>query len=200
MLNPFTNRKLARGGEPARAWVRLMPSPPRGGGARAVAMTLDVQRADGARYEVQDRWMVAGNEPIAVGSELSVLVDPERRSRLVIDWERTRRLQDERQEERRRLLPVGVPVPVAKIHQEAEERGLIDPAPAEREPAAVAAADVPAPIAAANGAEPAFEPPTAPRREVADDLIDRLERLAALHAAGALTDDEFVAVKHQLIG
>lgn len=200
MLNPFTNRKLARGGEPARAWVRRMPSPPRGGGARAVAMTLDVQRADGARYEVQDRWMVAGDEPIAVGSEIRVLVDPERRGRLVIDWDRTRQLHNEKQEERRRLLPVGVPVPVAKIHQEAEERGLIDPAPADRKPAAFTVAAVPAPVAAPNGAEPALEPPAAPRREVADDLIDRLERLAALHAAGALTDDEFAAVKRHLIG
>ncbi|MHA7304497.1 SHOCT domain-containing protein [Arthrobacter sp. TMN-49] len=33
----------------------------------------------------------------------------------------------------------------------------------------------------------------------ADDLLSKLERLAALHAAGALTDAEFAAVKASII-
>ena len=31
-------------------------------------------------------------------------------------------------------------------------------------------------------------------------LVERLERLAALHASGALTDEEFAAAKARLLG
>lgn len=34
----------------------------------------------------------------------------------------------------------------------------------------------------------------------ADDLLGKLERLASLHASGALTDAEFAAVKASIIG
>ncbi|MBP2412527.1 hypothetical protein JOF48_001326 [Arthrobacter stackebrandtii] len=48
-------------------------------------------------------------------------------------------------------------------------------------------------------------PPAAPAVEAApvaapaDDLLNKLERLAALHASGALTDAEFAAVKASII-
>ncbi|GAA1392744.1 hypothetical protein GCM10009639_24850 [Kitasatospora putterlickiae] len=45
-------------------------------------------------------------------------------------------------------------------------------------------ADAPAPAANTSGA----------------DLLEQLERLAALHTAGALTDDEFTRAKQRLIG
>ncbi len=47
-------------------------------------------------------------------------------------------------------------------------------------------------------AAPAVEP--VPVAAPADDLLSKLERLAALHASGALTDDEFAAVKASIIG
>lgn len=139
MLNPFTNRRLARNGEAARAWITRMPAPLRGSGPQSVAMTLDVERADGARYEVRGRWMLAAGEPLTVGSELRVRVDPERKSRLAIDWEETREIHRRKAAERRDLLSVGVAVPVAKLHHEARERGLIDP-PQAPPPAAPPAA------------------------------------------------------------
>lgn len=37
-------------------------------------------------------------------------------------------------------------------------------------------------------------------RSPADDRVGRLERLAALHASGALSDDEFAAEKQRLLG
>ncbi|MEV7176232.1 SHOCT domain-containing protein [Kitasatospora sp. NPDC093679] len=45
----------------------------------------------------------------------------------------------------------------------------------------------------AGAAAPAAAPPPA-------DLLDQLERLAALHGAGALTDEEFARAKRRLIG
>lgn len=59
--------------------------------------------------------------------------------------------------------------------------------------------------AAAAAAAPAA-PPVAPTEDATpaatggDDVIAKIERLAALHSSGALTDDEFAALKKQAIG
>lgn len=42
-------------------------------------------------------------------------------------------------------------------------------------------------------------PVAAPAPAPADDLLSKLERLASLHASGALTDAEFAAVKASII-
>jgi hypothetical protein len=72
---------------------------------------------------------------------------------------------------------------------------------ARRQQAAAAAAApvAPAPVAAVAPVV-AVEPPVAPAAGPAaapapEDVISRLERLAALHAAGALTDEEFASLK-----
>lgn len=46
---------------------------------------------------------------------------------------------------------------------------------------------------------PTSPAPAAPEPKPADDLMTKLERLAALHAAGALTADEFGAAKAKLL-
>lgn len=43
-------------------------------------------------------------------------------------------------------------------------------------------------------------PAAAPVAAPAEDLLGKLERLAALHASGALSDAEFAAVKASIIG
>lgn len=246
MLNPFSSRKAIRQVEPARAWIRRMPSPPRGKGSKSVSMTIDVVRADGTHYHVQDRWMVPGDEPISVGSELQVLIDRDDRERIAIDWGATREVHQAKMEEQRRLLPLGVPVPAGKLTRQAETAGLLqqdpdprsetaehrDPTPAEEaagvarpvtmppsaptpalggvarppEPGQAAApakplvVGVPRPRGAARRSVPAKAKPTVVEPRPADDeLIERLERLSALHSAGELTDEEFAAVKRHLI-
>ncbi|WP_269939672.1 SHOCT domain-containing protein [Arthrobacter sp. HY1533] len=47
--------------------------------------------------------------------------------------------------------------------------------------------------------QPAPVPAAAPAAP-GDDLLTKLERLASLHASGALTDAEFAAVKASIIG
>lgn len=63
---------------------------------------------------------------------------------------------------------------------------------ATQEPAAAPAHPLPVPLTAP---EPILAP-TPP----GEDLLSKLERLAALHASGALTDAEFTAVKTSIIG
>lgn len=46
---------------------------------------------------------------------------------------------------------------------------------------------------AAPAAAPAAAPPT-------EDLTSKIERLAALHQSGALTDEEFAAAKQKILG
>jgi hypothetical protein len=41
---------------------------------------------------------------------------------------------------------------------------------------------------------------TPPREDLPDDLIDALERLAALHRNGELSDDEYKVAKARLLG
>lgn len=54
-----------------------------------------------------------------------------------------------------------------------------------------------APVAVPVAAAPLVA--AAPIAEVTDDIVTRIERLAVLHASGALTDAEFTALKAQAI-
>ena len=47
---------------------------------------------------------------------------------------------------------------------------------------------------------PETTPPVAAPPAPVEDLLSKLERLAALHASGALTDAEFASVKATIIG
>ena len=194
MLNPFSNHRVIREGLSTRGWVRHMPSGPPGRRPASLAMTIDVLRPDGSGYAVKDRWLVPGREAIAVGSELCLIVDREKQDLVAIDWVATRELHEAKSEELRRILPVGVPVPATKVREEAEIRGLVSPppqVPEEQTPAEEAVGS-----AAATGETPEEEPD---KPVEVDELVANLERLAALHASGELTDEEYIVVKRHLI-
>ena len=55
---------------------------------------------------------------------------------------------------------------------------------------------------AAPPAAPAAAPvaSAAPAGGISDDALDRLQKLSALHSAGALTDEEFAAAKAKILG
>lgn len=54
--------------------------------------------------------------------------------------------------------------------------------------------------AAQPAASAAPEAAAAPTVGANEDVVAKIERLAALHAAGSLTDEEFAALKAQAIG
>lgn len=57
----------------------------------------------------------------------------------------------------------------------------------------------PPPAEYAAPATPPAEAP-APAGGITDDALDRLQKLSALHASGALTDEEFAAAKAKILG
>lgn len=263
MLNPFANRKVLKHGERAQARIVEMSTPEHGPEPSRVEMKLEVSFR-GVPYEVSDRWMVSGTEPIGAGSEIWVAVDPEKRHRVAIDWDKTRADYRERTDVRRQVLSGGLPVPVTKVREAMEKvngrRELSEPEPesaaepeppAEPEPEAepdlklVAAAAPPeaepmtGPVAVdplqglsiherellsahdpVAPVSPPIEAPKASRRKKHrraapappvrakpkpasddDDITSKLERLASLKDAGALTEGEFSAAKaHVLAG
>ncbi len=165
MLNLFSNRRVIRNGECARAWIREMPSPPRGTSPTDLAMTLDIERPSGVRYEVEDRWQVAVGDPVSVGSELSVLVDRQNPRRVAIDWDATREIYLEKTAARRKLLSAGVPVPASKLTALSEGRDRAVSMTNGRLPEAptpVKRRAVPPPVPA-PGTEPARAPRPRPR-------------------------------------
>jgi hypothetical protein len=174
-------------------------------------MTLEVERKDGSRYEVSDRWTVAVDEPISVGSVLRVLIDRQHPRRVVIDWDATRAIHRELTRERRRQRASGVPAPVG-APATATPVGATATATLRRRPKIAvplaasapleeptAAAPLPSPAALEGTMAAAPPSSSAAPEEATGDLLERLERVSALHSAGSLTDDEFEVLKRRLL-
>ncbi len=196
MLNPFTNRKILKHGLEARATVVDMP--PLDGNTRPsnMPMILRIDIEGEHPYEIRDRWMISGDEQIGIGDTIHVVVDRGNRHRVVIDWERTREAIDRRQTAVNQVMEPGIPLPVTRVRAAIEE---VDPGHFERrrpkvpEPVAVGAESMGAADEGLNGHEGSL--PAAG----SEDLTSALERLASLHAAGALTDGEFAVAKSHVL-
>ncbi len=52
----------------------------------------------------------------------------------------------------------------------------------------------------AQAAQPQYAPPAAPAAPAEDPQIAELQKLASLHSAGILTDEEFAAAKAKALG
>ncbi len=177
MLDPFIHRKILNRGVPARADVLAISAPEIGGGQSSqVAMTLSVQLPGANPFEVQDRWIVSGTEPIQPGTELRVVVDPGNHRNVAIDWERSHPDYRRRAAARRKVLAGAVPMPVSAVQDALAADHHVD----RPQPAATSLASL----------EPSPDE---------NDLTSKLERLAALHSAGSLTDAEFTEAKRHVL-
>jgi Short C-terminal domain len=194
MLNPFTNRRILKNGVEARATIVDMPVLDGGPKPVNVAMVLRIDRAGEHPYEIRDHFMISGDEGLEIDDVIHVAVDRGNPHRLVIDWDKTRDAIDRRQTAVNQVMEPGVPLPVTRVRDAIEE---VDPGHFERrrtqlaEPAANGSAPMDDEV---DGRHDGSLPASA-----AEDLTSALERLAALHAAGALTDGEFAAAKSHVL-
>lgn len=124
MLNPFTHRrsqrKILENGRPGRA--RLVERGPFPGSGHhpqqfRLRMVLHVEVEGGAPYEVEDEWLVPGEETAALTlaetEPIPVRVDRDEPRKVAIDWDGVRRQYEEHRQARR---------------SELRSRGSIDPA------------------------------------------------------------------------
>jgi hypothetical protein len=202
MINPFTHRKLLKRGRPGRAMIVEMGALDRGGTSFNLPMTLQVHVEGITPYEVEDQWMVKAKDTVALSGWIPVKVDPDEPEKVAIDWEPLRERYEQEKAARRDALAQGHAFTGANVT--IGEPTVInlngDPQGADQIQQMLASmgfgADVQQQAAAAYEqatAQPAPEPDD-------DDVIGKLERLAALRASGALTDAEFEQQKRRLLG
>jgi hypothetical protein len=198
MLNSFANRKILKTGQPATAKIVEMSA--FGGGTRPsnIGMVLRLDPEPVPVYDVRGRWMVSGDESLAIGDELNVVTDGRNRNHVVIDWDRTRRVIKYKKSLVGQVMKPGVPVPMTRVRAEIEEA---DPGHFARRQTP----PVPEPVSAqeANGAvslaSEAGNTLIQAQAEEGESLTSALERLASLHTAGALNDGEFAAAKRHAL-
>lgn len=207
MLNPFANRKILKNGAPARATIIDMPLLDANSKPLNVAMVLRIDRAGEHPYEIRDHFMVAGDEGLMVDDVIHVAVDRGNPHRIVIDWDKTRDALARRQRALHQVVEPGVPQPVNKVRDRVRSvdpehfdrrqraRAAAEEAEQAEEEATVAVVEADPPIAE----EQAGESEAVPVVDDDESLTSTLERLATLHAAGALTDGEFTAAKAHVL-
>ena len=184
MLNPLTHRKILKTGLPGTANVvtRGVYSP--NASSFNLAMTLQVYVEGITPYEVEDNWMVKAKDTVALGGAIPVRVDPDDHQRVAIDWDGVRSGYEQQETARRQALAASGPAgPQAP--------GLAgSPEVMRQVEQALGQAGVQLQQAASVGSgSPA-----------ADDPVGKLERLAALRASGALTEEEFQEQKRRILG
>lgn len=115
MLNPFTHRrsqrKILKNGRPGRAKV-VEKGPFPGSGHHPtffrLRMTLHVQVEGGAPYEVEDEWLVPGDDTAALSlgetHPIPVRVDPGDDRKVAIDWDGVREQYEQHKAARRDAL------------------------------------------------------------------------------------------------
>ena len=184
MLNPLKVRKILKKGTPGQATIQSMTAPARGPAKFNMGMTLHVFVEGMTPYEVQDQWLVSAKTTLGFGMTLPVKVDPKDPTEVAIDWDAHDAAQQRTAGERRAGLaaigPVGAETPIETSTTVIDTRGN----PEIREQ-----------ILRAFGVEPTTTNPV----DDSGDTLGKLERLAALRDAGALTDAEFDRMKSEIL-
>jgi hypothetical protein len=203
VLNPFTHRKILKHGMPGKAQIATMGALDRGGTSFNLPMTLQVFVEGITPYEVEDQWMVKAKDTVALSGWIPVKVDRDDHMRVAIDWEGVRANYEQEKTARRDALAQGQAVGEPTIT-------IGEPQVINIDGGGAGGADQIQQMLGAMGfgadvqaqAAEAYEQATAAAQPAGgdDDVIGKLERLSALRAAGALTDEEFEAQKRRILG
>jgi hypothetical protein len=180
MLNPLTHRKVLRKGVPGRATIVEMGALNRGSTSFNLAMTLQVHVAGRTPYEVEDQWMVKAKDTIGLSGWITVRVHPDDPEKVAIDWDGVRAKYEQEKADRRAALAARDGT-MAEVEQALGAMGInLDLSNAT--------------VTTHPPQEISFGP-----AGDGDDTIGKLERLAALHASGAITDEEFAEQKRWIL-
>jgi hypothetical protein len=221
MLNPLTHRRILKKGTPGRATIVAASVPERGASMFNMAMTLQVFVEGRVPYEVEDQWMVKASDTEALSGSVPVKVDPDEPDKVAIDWDTLRAEHEAATQQRRAALAAQGPVQdlddvaggVSSVSPVVDARG--DPELRAKLEAVLGYELTPGSTIAVGENDPALQmrimqviaehqasraaAPASPGPANDDELVARLERLTALHEAGALTDEEFAEAKRQML-
>jgi Short C-terminal domain len=194
MLNPLTHRKILKKGMPGRATIVEMGALDRGGTSFNLPMTLQVHVEGITPYEVEDQWMVKAKDAIGLSGSIPVMVDREHHEKVAIDWDGVRaQYEQEKAARQQALASGGIEGATVTIGEGQVIDASANPQLAEQLSQALGQLGITADQQQAEGfgSQPA---------DAGDDAISQLERLSALRASGALTDEEFEQQKRRILG
>jgi putative oligomerization/nucleic acid binding protein len=193
MLNPLTHRKILKKGMPGRATIVEMGALDRGGTSFNLPMTLQVHVEGITPFEVEDQWMVKAKDCAGLSGSIPVKVDRDDHQKVAIDWDGVRAAYEQEKAARREALASGAPPGVSVTMEDSQVIDLSDnPELMRQVEQALGQFGMQMP----QGASAGFSGPQAE----GDDPIAKLERLAALRAAGVLTEEEFQQQKRRVLG
>jgi hypothetical protein len=196
MLNPLTHRKVLRKGMPGRATIVEMGALDRGGTSFNLPMTLQVHVEGITPYEVEDQWMVKAKDAVALDGSIPIKVDPSNHEKVAIDWETLRGEYEQEKTARREALAAGGPTG-ATVNIGAPQ--VIDPNadPEVMEQVSQMLGQMGINVQGQPASATGFGSDGGADTE---DQLSQLERLSALRASGALTDEEFSEQKRRILG
>ena len=195
MLNPLTHRKILKKGMPGRATIVEMGALDRGGTSFNLPLTLQVHVEGLTPYEVEDQWMVKAKDTVGLSGSIPVKVDREEHDKVAIDWEGVRAQYEEHKAARQEALASGDVGDGANVSF--GEAQVID---------ASANPELAQQLGQVLGQfgigmdQEASGFPSQQAAEGGDDTISQLERLSALRASGALSEEEFEQQKRRILG
>jgi hypothetical protein len=194
MLNPLTHRKILKKGMPGRATIVEMGALDRGGTSFNLPMTLQVHVEGITPYEVEDQWMVKAKDTVGLSGTIPVMVDREHQDKVAIDWEGVRaQYEQEKAARQQALASGGIGGATVTIGEGEVIDASANPQLAEQLSQALGQIGITTDPqqAAGSGSQEA---------DAGDDTLSQLERLSALRASGALTEDEFEQQKRRILG
>jgi hypothetical protein len=221
MINPFTHRRILKKGTPGRAMIVAASVPARGASMFNMAMTLQVFVEERAPYEVEGQWMVKASDTEALAGSIPVKVDPDEPDKVAIDWDTLRAEHEAATQQRRAALAAQGPVEdlddvagsATSVSPVVDARG--DPELRAQLEAVLGYELTPGSTITVGEGDPALQmqimqviaehqasratAAASPEPSSDDELVGRLERLTALHEAGALSDEEFAEAKRRML-